>query len=355
MPSISGLLPVSNEKFMDPRSEVILRQVNYLKGKVLFIHAPNDQLLSTLDTSIESSIWTWNYADHQAQIKNGYISYFDVSFPQQVYDQVVIYVPKSKELLNYILYQVASHLPQKSQIFLVGEKKGGVERAAKQLKAYGETKKLDSARHCQFWQTTLEKIVPIKPLTDWLQQYHIANHHIDMTIYSLPGVFSQNHLDIGTAVLLPYLEQVKSGTLADFGCGAGVISCYLAKLSPNNIVHALDVDAFALASTKITFERNNIPPNQFYTHAVTGIEDAPSDLDAIVSNPPFHQGIHTNYDASEGLCRQAKKHLKTQGELWIVANRFLNYSTLIEKYVGTCTVKADQQGFKVLYANNAKF
>lgn len=345
----------AKEKFMDPRSEVVLRQKDYLKGNVLFIHAPSDNLISTLDQSVQSSIWTWNYADHQAQVKQGYTSFFGTSFPQEAYDQVVIFVPKSKELLSYVLYEVASHLPQGAQIFLVGEKKGGVERAAKQLKDYGQTKKLDSARHCQFWQTTLEKTVPHRPLTDWLQKYDVVNDHISLSIYSLPGVFSQNHLDVGTAVLLPYLEQVKSGTLADFGCGAGIISCYLAKLNPNNIVYALDVDAFALASTKITFERNNIPAHQLHTHAVTGIEDAPCDLDAIVSNPPFHQGIHTNYAASEGLCQQAKLHLNANGELWIVANRFLNYSILIEQYVGKCTVKADQQGFKVLYANNAKF
>jgi 16S rRNA (guanine1207-N2)-methyltransferase len=46
----------------------------------------------------------------------------------------------------------------------------------------------------------------------------------ELTICALPGVFSQNHLDVGTAVLLPYLNQVKSGRIADFGCGAGIIS-----------------------------------------------------------------------------------------------------------------------------------
>ena len=35
---------------------------------------------------------------------------------------------------------------------LVGEKKGGVERASKQLQPFGKTLKLDSARHCQMWQ-----------------------------------------------------------------------------------------------------------------------------------------------------------------------------------------------------------
>jgi 16S rRNA (guanine1207-N2)-methyltransferase len=37
-------------------------------------------------------------------------------------------------------------------------KKGGVERAAKQLQTYGKILKLDSARHCQLWHLKIEKL-----------------------------------------------------------------------------------------------------------------------------------------------------------------------------------------------------
>lgn len=54
---------------MDPRSEVILRQHDYLKGRVLLINAPNDALVSQLPTEIDASVWTWNYADYQGFFK----------------------------------------------------------------------------------------------------------------------------------------------------------------------------------------------------------------------------------------------------------------------------------------------
>ena len=145
-----------------------------------------------------------------------------------------------------------------------------------------------------------------------------------------------------------------SGKISDFGCGPGVISAYLAKLNPQNRIFAMDVDAFALASTRLTFEKNNLSPEQLEISAVTGIEDAPLFLHAIVSNPPFHQGIHTNYNASENLCKTSRRHLKSGGELWMVSNRFLNYPLLIEQNFGQCSVKADQQGFKVLFAKTQK-
>lgn len=335
---------------MDPRSEVVIRQQDYLNGHVLLINAPNDQLAKNLPKQVQASVWTWNYADHQGFQNASIHSHFSVEFPQASFDQVVIFVPKSKELLNYILHVVVSHLQLGQNVFLVGEKKGGVERAAKQLQPYGKTLKLDSARHCQFWQMKIEKTEQLKPLEHWLKSYTVQIDQDQLKVCALPGVFSQDHLDVGTAVLVPYLSQVKSGKIADFGCGAGIISAYLAKLNQNQQIFALDVDAFALRSTELTFQKNNLDLNQLTLQPVTGFRDAPKDLDAIVSNPPFHQGIHTNYDASEELCQLASVHLKNSGELWIVANRFLNYPPLIEQSFGQCMVKADQQGFKVLYA-----
>ena len=51
---------------MDPRSEVVLRQQDYLHGKILLINAPNDQLAKNLPQQVQASVWTWNFADHQA-------------------------------------------------------------------------------------------------------------------------------------------------------------------------------------------------------------------------------------------------------------------------------------------------
>ncbi|NWK74331.1 methyltransferase domain-containing protein [Acinetobacter cumulans] len=339
---------------MVPQSEVVIRQEAFLDGRVLFVNAPTDDLLSNLASNINASVWTWNFNDFQYFQARQATVHFGVELPQGAFDQAIVFVPKSKELLNYILHNLASRLSLGASIFLVGEKKGGVERASKQLLPYGKTLKLDSARHCQMWQTVLEKNTTAKALEDWAQRYTVPTPQGDLNICALPGVFSQNRLDVGTAVFLPYLSKVSSGKIADFGCGAGVISAYLAKLNPKNRIFAMDVDAFALASTKMTFEENSLVPEQLEIKAVSGIEDAPLFLHAIVSNPPFHQGIQTDYNASENLCKTARRHLKSDGELWIVANRFLNYPVLIEQSFGQCITKADQQGFKVLFASTQK-
>ena len=102
---------------MDPRSEVVLRQQDYLKGRLLLINAPNDALVSQLPSGVDASVWTWNYADYQGFINTGTPAHFSVEFPSQEFDQALIFVPKSKELLNYILHVVMSHLKaDKSEI-----------------------------------------------------------------------------------------------------------------------------------------------------------------------------------------------------------------------------------------------
>ena len=118
---------------MDLTSEVVIRQIDFLKGRVLFVNAPTDELLSQFNESVQPSIWCWNFNDYQYFQSQQSDVYFGVEFPEAQFDQAVIFVPKSKELLNYLLHNVASHLAQGASIFLVGEKKAGVERAAKQM------------------------------------------------------------------------------------------------------------------------------------------------------------------------------------------------------------------------------
>ena len=95
---------------MDLTSEVVMRQIDLLKGRVLFINAPTDDLLSQLTDDVTASIWCWNFNDYQYFQSQQSTVHFGVEFPEGDFDQAVIFVPKSKELLNYLLHNVASHL-----------------------------------------------------------------------------------------------------------------------------------------------------------------------------------------------------------------------------------------------------
>lgn len=331
---------------MDPRSEVLLRHVDLFGGAVLLAGLPADELLSHLPTA---QGWSWLYHDAQA-LATRYPNrcQFGTQPAVSALRAAVLFLPKSRELTDYLLADLASRLSVGAPLYLVGEKRGGVERAARQLEAFGQPRKLDSARHCQLWQVTLQQTHAAADLLSRAHQYEVPLPSQGlMTINSLPGVFSHGRLDVGTRLLLEHLDDLPTGALLDFGCGAGVIGATLAQRYPHSEVHLLDVDAFALASSRLTLAANGLTAQVL---AGCGIADAPQQLAAIVSNPPFHQGVHTDYSATEQLLREAAQHLRPGGELRIVANSFLRYPPLIEQHIGACRVVAEREGFRVYAA-----
>lgn len=340
---------------MDPRSEVVLRQIDYFKQSILLVGLPADDLISELQqhSSISQvSAWSWLMDDY-IQLQHHYadICHYGTQPAASQYDQAIIFLPKSRELTEYLLHTAAGYLKPQGELFLVGEKRAGIERAAKQLEHYGKAVKLDSARHCQLWQCRVNQPPAAKPLPEWQNYYQVSVAGQSIEVVSLPGVFSHGRLDKGTELLLPHLSHLPHGELLDFGCGAGVIGTFLKLQYPSQTVHFLDVDAFALAATQLTLRANHIAlDNGINLIAGRGIADAPKHLAAIISNPPFHQGVHTNYQASEDLLKQSKNHLKTGGQLRIVANSFLRYPPLIEQHIGSCKVLAHGNGFHIYAA-----
>lgn len=334
---------------MDPKSQVLLRQADLFNGPLLLAGAPADALGDAL---IQAQLWSWLADEYQplAQRYGERVSFGHLP-PATQAAAAVLFLPKSRELTDYLLQALAS-LPSMQRIFMVGEKKAGIERAAKQLQALGVSWKLDSARHCQLWQCELEPAAGSGPSLEAKQQRFVVTHaQCELQVCSLPGVFSHGRLDLGTALLLEHLDGLPQGHWLDFGCGAGVLGAALKHGYPQAEVSLLDVDAFALESSRRTLMLNGLQANVL---AGAGIADAPAGLAAIISNPPFHKGVHTHYRATEQLIEQAARHLRLGGELRLVANSFLRYPELIERHLGACRVLAERDGFKVYSALRAR-
>jgi len=326
---------------MDPRSEVLLRQAERFDGNLLLAGLPADDLLGRLPAAHG---WSWQAGEHAGlAARFAGRCHFGVAPGERSFTAAVLFLPKSRELAGYLLDCLAARLAG-GELYLVGEKRGGIESAARQLQAFGRPRKLDSARHCQLWQVTVEQAPPAPQLEERAQHYRLETADGLLQVVSLPGAFSHGRLDRGSALLLEHLDGLPAGDLLDFGCGAGVLGAALKRRYPQNRVSLLDVDAFALASSRLTLAANGLEAEVI---GGDGIRAAPGGLAAIVSNPPFHQGVHTDYQATEDLLREAARHLRPGGELRLVANSFLKYPPLIERHLGPCRVLAEAQGFRV--------
>jgi len=332
---------------MDPRSEVLLRQAELFQGSLLLAGLPADDLLGRLPQAYG---WCWHAGDQAAlDARFEGRSHFGVDVPEQPFEAAVVFLPKARELTNYLLNALASRLAGR-ELFLVGEKRSGIEAAAKQLSPFGRARKLDSARHCQLWQVTVEDAPQAVSLESLAQHYEVEMEDGPLKVVSLPGVFSQGRLDRGSALLLENIDKLPSGNLLDFGCGAGVLGAAVKRRYPHNNVIMLDVDAFATASTRLTLAANGLEAEVL---TGDGIDAAPMGLSTILSNPPFHVGVHTDYQATENLLRKARQHLKSGGELRLVANAFLKYQPIIEEHFGVCAIKAQGNGFRIYRAKRA--
>ena len=329
---------------MDPRSQVLLRNIELFDGNVLLAGLPADELLSELP---DAQGWSWHAGEYQQLFQRfPERCIFSKQLPIVEYTAGVLFLPKSRELTEYLLQELAAKIPS-GLLFLVGEKRAGAERAAKQLAAFGRTSKVDSARHCQLWRCQVNNKPEAPDLAAESKVFTVSSAGESVQVQSVPGVFSHGRLDLGTKLLLENLEGLPAGHYLDFGCGAGVVGSFLKKLYPDAQVSMLDVDAFAVYSSQLTLAANQLEAT---TIAGDGIHAAPKQLAAIISNPPFHQGVHTQYETTETLLREAAAHLQPGGELRIVANSFLKYPPLIEQHLGPCTVLAERDGFKIYRA-----
>jgi 16S rRNA G1207 methylase RsmC len=102
------------------------------------------------------------------------------------------------------------------------------------------------------------------------------------------GTFSPLRLDVGTSVLIDYLDLApKKGNILDLGCGWGPIALNLAKNSPDSKVWAVDINNRSLELTDMNAKALGLGNIQTATPNAV-----PKDIkfSGIWSNPPIRIG-----------------------------------------------------------------
>lgn len=110
------------------------------------------------------------------------------------------------------------------------------------------------------------------------------------TVVTAGGVFSPEHLDRGTEILLRTLARFRNdteGPILDLGCGWGPIALAAALEHPDREIWAVDVNERSRALTARNAERLGLAHVR-----VAAPEDVPADLvfGEIRSNPPIRIG-----------------------------------------------------------------
>ncbi len=144
----------------------------------------------------------------------------------------------------------------------------------------------------------------------------------EVRVQTAPGVFSPDHVDLGTRVLLREVpDPPEAGDLLDLGCGWGPLALTMALLSPGARVWAVDVNERAL-----DLVRTNAAALGLANVAAATPDEVPAGLAfaAIWSNPPIRVGK----DALHGLLRAWLPRLAPGAEAWLVVGRNLGADPL---------------------------
>ncbi|WP_114192631.1 16S rRNA (guanine(1207)-N(2))-methyltransferase RsmC [Edaphovirga cremea] len=331
---------------LTPASEVILRHSDeFTERRVLFAGDLQDSLPAQLEAA-EVRVHTTQYHHWQMlsralgeNVQFGLVT--DADFIADC-DVLIYYWPKSKQEAQFQLSNLLSLLPVGVDVFVIGENRAGVRSAETILEEICPVSKIDSARRCGLYHGRLEK-QPEFDVATWWQDYQVN----DVTVKTLPGVFSRDALDAGSNLLLSTFHQEMKGKMLDVGCGAGVLASVLAKRSPKLKLTLSDVNAAALEASRATLAANELEGEVIASNVYSDITGR---FDIIVSNPPFHEGLQTSLHAAETLIRGAATHLQIGGQLRIVANAFLPYADLLDATFGSHEVLAQTGRFKVYVA-----
>lgn len=184
--------------------------------------------------------------------------------------------------------------------------------------------------------------------TTWPEPAEGHTPDLTLDLRSLPGIFSHDRLDPGTALLLDQLGDLRGARVLDVGCGYGVIGI-VAALRGAAAVTMIDVNLLAVAAATTNAAR--YAPGATVA-AADGLELGGGPYDLIASNPPFHAGRRIDTAMAAALIRRARAHLAPGGRLLLVANRFLPYDRLLAEQFPSVTVRADNRQYWVLEAHN---
>ena len=365
---------------LSPPSQVLLRNVDELAGeRMLVIDSPGGEigpLLSEHHPEARITLVQTQYSDYlRAKQRIGgeengplhlrFCAWY--ASPPRCHDVAIVYLPKSKAMLDLTLDMVAGVLapsgavgpgaPGPARVLLVGPVRGGIKSGRPALeRRFGTTAKLDGARRCALYSATVTGPSDRESqLNDWGAErtFQIAGR--PLKVFSYPGVFSHGRLDDGTRMLLETLDPTgwktvptHDGGVLDFGCGCGVIGAWIHACRPEARIEMVDSSALALEAARKTAALNGMPHDCVYPSNV--LSDVGGRYGLIISNPPFHAGFKTDYAVVQQFLRDAADRLVDGGALRLVANRFHKYKPLIQNYVGPCRTVAEDARYRVYEA-----
>ena len=160
------------------------------------------------------------------------------------------------------------------------------------------------------------------------------------------GVFSKEHFDYGSRLLLENLDIPLKGNILDLGCGYGPVGIILAD-NYDVEVDMIDINDWAIELTKKNIELNKVKANTFISDVYSNITKKYS---AIITNPPIRAGK----EIVKRFLFEASKHLEEDGSLYFVMRTNHGVKTMMKELEKTYKLEVlkKSNGFYIIRCKN---
>jgi 16S rRNA (guanine1207-N2)-methyltransferase len=167
-----------------------------------------------------------------------------------------------------------------------------------------------------------------------------------------PGMFSPEHADPGSRRLADAAAGQLAGRVADLGAGWG----WLARAALQGNPEIVELDLHEAELMALDAARQNVadPRARFHWSDVTRLGPGVPPYDAVIANPPFHQGRAAEPDLGAAFIAAAARILKPHGRLMLVANRQLPYEAALDAVFRRSSKLGEEGGYKLFEAEGPR-
>src|SRR5690606_31431744 len=247
--------------------------------------------------------------------------------------------------------RAAALLAPGGRLVLVGAKQEGIKTFAKSLAARlgGES---HTEKHGALYRAELTHGSPAGDPLDDRDYDHLRPLFAlgGKPVLSKPGLFGWDRIDPGSALLATALDDFLAGfrqppaRLLDLGCGYGYLSL-VAAAKGGFAITATDNCAAALLACRGNFTALGIAGEVVAADAGDAL---PGPFDAVLCNPPFHQGFQAERGLTEKFLASTRRLLAPKGRALFVVNGFVPLESLAAGLFGGVRVLDNDGRFKVI-------
>jgi 16S rRNA (guanine1207-N2)-methyltransferase len=225
----------------------------------------------------------------------------------------IVFAPRAKAEARALLAEAAAQVAPGGTIWVDGAKTDGIDALYKDLRTRLPVTPALAKAHGKIFSFAADPA----PLADWAARPMSPAPGFT----TVPGVFSAEAVDEGSALLAACLPEALPARVADLGAGWGWLSAQVLARKGVGQLDLIEADHAALECARANISD---PRAVFHWADATRFEPAER-YGAVVMNPPFHTTREADPALGHAFIRAARAMLSLSGTLWMVANRHLPY------------------------------